>query len=109
MDSRSPALRADALIQMLKGSLSSTGASSTDIVVLYTTFGVVRGRAGLAFANGMPERDNSASTDQAIADTVEVTGATVEHYSNHLAPATFDRLYVRLSDVVGFAFVRQAG
>jgi hypothetical protein len=30
---------------------------------------------------------------------------TVEHFSNHLANAAFERLYVRLDEVKGFAMV----
>jgi hypothetical protein len=34
---------------------------------------------------------------------IELDDVTVEHYSNHLPTATFSRLYVRLTDVLGFA------
>ena len=42
-------------------------------------------------------------------DIVEINDVIVEHYSNHLANANFDRLYVRLTDVLGFALVGSQG
>jgi hypothetical protein len=33
----------------------------------------------------------------------------VEHYSNHLATANFERFYVRLSEVQAFALVGSKG
>jgi hypothetical protein len=37
-------------------------------------------------------------------DILELEDVTIEHYSNHLPTATFDRLFVRLAEVQGFAF-----
>ena len=41
---------ADVLIALLRSSLSASGEQSFGHLVLYTSFGVVRGRIGLTFA-----------------------------------------------------------
>jgi len=93
---------ADALITLLKSSLGIDGNQSFGHLVLYTSFGVVRGRLGLTFAQGLIKEETEG---EAVAryEVIELNDVTVEHYSNHLANATFDRLYVRLSDVLSFA------
>src|ERR1041385_5188502 len=91
----------DALIGLLRSSLSPIGDQTFEHLVLYTSFGVVRGRIGLAFAQGLIN-NNGGSDAGTPPGVIEINDATVEHYSNHLANATFDRLYVRLSDVSGF-------
>lgn len=96
---------ADALIALLKSSLSSTGEQAFNHLVLYTTFGVVRGRIGLTFAQALINNKNGGSAAGSYLEVIEVDDVTVEHYSNHLANASFDRLHIRLSDVHGFALV----
>jgi len=96
----------DALIDLLKSSLTAEGAHSFGHLVLYTSFGVVRGRIGFAFAQALIGQENGAKTETGAAqEVIELNDASVEHYSNHLPTASFDRLYVRLSDVHGFAMV----
>jgi len=99
---------ADALITLLKSSLGIDGNQSFGHLVLYTSFGVVRGRLGLTFAQGLIKEETEG---EAVAryEVIELNDVTVEHYSNHLANATFDRLYVRLSDVLSFALVGSQG
>lgn len=99
---------ADALITLLKSSLSIDGSQPLSHLVLYTSFGVVRGRIGLAFAQGLVSQEKEGET-LAHYEVIELNDVTVEHYSNHLANASFDRLYVRLSDVLGFALVGNHG
>lgn len=94
----------DALIAMLKSSLSASGEQAFGHLVLYTSFGVVRGRIGLTFAQGLIS-DGAGTESDAPLEVIEINDVTVEHYSNHLANANFDRLYVRLSDVLSFALV----
>lgn len=36
-------------------------------------------------------------------DVLELAEVAVEHYSNHLPTGTYDRLFVRVADVQGFA------
>ena len=96
----------DALIDLLKSSLTADGAQSFGHLVLYTSFGVVRGRIGLAFAQALIGQENGSQSETSPAqEVIELNDATVEHYSNHLPTASFDRLYVRLSNVHGFAMV----
>lgn len=101
--------RADALIALLRSSLSASGEQAFGHLVLYTSFGVVRGRIGLTFAQGLIRKETAESDTGASHEAIEINDVTVEHYSNHLANASFDRLYVRLSDVVGFALVGSQG
>ncbi len=37
-------------------------------------------------------------------DVLEMAECEVEHYSNHLPTAHFDKLYIRIEDIHGFAF-----
>lgn len=93
----------DILIRLLRTSLAPGGAQSFNQLVLYTSFGVVRGRIGYSFSQ---EVLNTEPADPRLSDSlVELNAVTVEHFSNHLASASFERLYVRLDDVRGFAFV----
>ena len=87
-----------ALIAFLKGSLRPDDGYPFAHVVLYASFGVVRGRTGLAFAQG-----SEAELPEEQVEVIELNEVTVEHYSNHLATASFDKLYIRLDDIRGFA------
>jgi hypothetical protein len=107
-ESTTPA-RADALISVLRSSLTANGEQAFGHLVLYTSFGVVRGRIGLTFAQGLINQENAGADSAAPLEVVELHDVTVEHYSNHLAQASFDRLYVKLSDVLGFSLVGSLG
>jgi len=100
---------ADALIALLRSSLSASGEQAFGHLVLYTSFGVVRGRIGLTFAQGLISKETAGADSVAPHEVIEMNDVTVEHYSNHLANASFDRLYVRLSDALGFALVGNQG
>ncbi len=97
--------QADALIDLLKSSLTAEGAQAFGHLVLYTSFGVVRGRIGLTFAQLLIGAENGVNTDSSMLEVIELNDATVEHYSNHLPTASFNRMYVRLANVHGFAMV----
>jgi hypothetical protein len=109
MDEGKTAAPADALIALLRSSLSASGEQAFGHLVLYTSFGVVRGRIGLTFAQGLIGKENTGADAGATHEAIEINDVTVEHYSNHLANATFDRLYVRLSEVLSFALVGNLG
>jgi hypothetical protein len=96
--------RGDVLIELLRSSISPGGAQTFAHLVLYTSFGVVRGRTGIAFTQ---EGENKSEKGRGA--VIALNDVTVEHYSNHLASATFDRLYVKLEDVQGFALVYNQG
>jgi hypothetical protein len=97
MDDIKPATNGDPLIQLLKSSIVAGSPQPGGHVVLYTSFGVVRGRMGIHFTQAL------SSTAGSLDGVIELDDVTVEHYSNHLPTATFSRLYVRLTDVLGFA------
>lgn len=103
-ESKAP-VPADALIAVLKSSLSGDAGQAYNYLVLYTSFGIVRGRTGLTFSQQHAE-DADHRWPQEVIGLYDVT---VEHHSNHLPSASFDRLYVRLSDVRGFALVSPQG
>lgn len=100
---------ADPLIMLLRSSLNASGAQAFGHLVVYTSFGVVRGRIGLTFAQGLISEENGGAELGVHHDVIEINDVTVEHYSNHLANASFDRLYVKLADVLGFALVGNQG
>jgi hypothetical protein len=96
---------ADALIALLKASLTGGGAQAFGYLVIYTSFGVLRGRTGVAFHEELLSQEKGGEPPQLI----ELNDVIVEHYSNHLATATFERFYVRLSEVQAFALIGSKG
>lgn len=93
-----------ALISLLESITATEGAHAFVHVVIYTRFGVVRGRTGLSFVQGITGRQTAeTSQEKAMKSVIELHDVTVEHYSNHLPTASFDRLYVPLEGVQGFA------
>ncbi|MCI0489423.1 MAG: hypothetical protein L0229_22755 [Blastocatellia bacterium] len=101
---------ADTLISLIKASLTADGIQGFDHLVVYTSFGAVRGRIGLAFAQGLASgKGNPSGEAAAPREVIELNDVTIEHYSNHLPTASFDRFYVRLTDVHGFALVGLPG
>ena len=96
---------ADALIALLKTSLTGGGAQAFGYLVVYTSFGVLKGRTGMAFHEELLSQEKGGEPPQLI----ELNDVIVEHYSNHLATATFERFYVRLSEVQAFALVGSKG
>jgi len=107
--SESKTAAADPLIALLRSSLSASGAQAFGHLVLYTSFGVVRGRTGMAFAQEVISMEKGEADASFSLEVIELNDVTVEHYSNHLANASFDRLYVKLSDVHGFALAGNQG
>jgi thiamine monophosphate kinase len=97
----------DALITLLKSSLSTDGAQSFGHIVLYTTFGVIRGRIGFNFAQELSgHTDVTGGSIKSLHQIVELDDVSVEHYSNHLPTASFERLYIRLVDIQAFALLK---
>ncbi|HEY6331039.1 MAG TPA: hypothetical protein VI756_17040 [Blastocatellia bacterium] len=86
------------LVSILNSVITSGARSSYCYVILYTSFGVIRGRPGLS-ASLLPDAD----TDQTSGQTLELIDVTLEHYSSHLPTASFPQFYVRLSDILGLA------
>jgi len=97
----------DALISLLKSSLTSEGAQTFGHLVLYSTFGVIRGRIGFNFAQELSgHTDGTGGAIRSTREIIELDDVSVEHYSNHLPTANFERLYVRLADVQAFALLK---
>lgn len=111
MDEQRTTSQTDALISVLKMSLTDDGSPAFGHLVLYTSFGVVKGRAGFGFVQSLSRHDNGSGSDDPANKlaVIELSDVSVEHYSNHLPTASFDRLYVRLHEVHGFALVGGQG
>jgi len=99
----------DALFTTIRSAVETDPARQA-AVILYTTFGVVRGRVSAAafgetnrMADARVENTSRVTIDP---DVLEIEGCTVEHYSNHLPTGFYDRLFVRIDDVRGFALER---
>ncbi len=91
MNESKTAAPADVLIALLRSSLSASGEQAFGHLVLYTSFGVVRGRIGLTFAQGLIGKENAgADAGESPHEAIEINDVTVEHYSNHLANASPD-------------------
>ena len=102
----------DALFTTLRAAVEAD-ASRQRRVILYTTFGVVRGSVSAA-AFGETNRMADArveNTSRVVIDpdVLELEACSVEHYSNHLPTGTYERLFVRLEDVRGFALDAEVG
>jgi len=91
------------LTTTLRAALSSEKTLTSRHIVLYTSFGVVKGRTTLAFARQSSEANLSQS------EILELIEVTVEHYSSHLPTASFDQLYVRFSDIRAFSVANLKG
>ena len=81
------------------------GAQAFGYLVIYTSFGVLKGRTGMTFHDELLSQEKGGDPPQLI----ELNDVIVEHYSNHLATANFERFYVRLSEVQAFALVGSKG
>jgi hypothetical protein len=92
------------LASLLRKALSSERLLASRHIVLYASFGVVKGRTTSAFARRAGDDKQDSPSD--ILELIEVT---VEHYSSHLPTASFDQLYIRFSDIRAFSFGTQNG
>ena len=86
------------IVSLLKSSMSVEGSQAFGYLVIYTSFGVVRGRTSFSFEQSGDNTDSAV-----VSEMIELHNVSVEHYSNHLPSAAFERFYVRLSDINGFA------
>jgi hypothetical protein len=87
------------IVSVLNSALSVAGRSPSFYLILYTSFGVVRGRPAISAIPLSEQGPEPALPGQ----VVELMDVTLEHYSSHLPTASFAQLYVRLSDILGLA------
>ena len=86
MDATPSLSTADALIRLLRTAMAPDGSQSFSQLVLYTSFGVLRGRIGYSFAQELANHDHSGAQ---LSDTlIELNAVIIDHFSNHLANAT---------------------
>lgn len=96
----------DALFTTIRSAVE-TDSTRQHKLILYTSFGVVRGAiSAAAFSETNRMADASVENTSRVTidpDVIELADVAVEHYSNHLPTGTYDRLFVRVADVQGFA------
>ena len=96
----------DALFTTIRAAVE-TEPHRSHRLILYTSFGVVRGSVSASAFNEtnrmLDSRVENTSRVTIDPDVLELEGAAVEHYSNHLPTGSYDRLFVRVADVQGFA------
>jgi hypothetical protein len=101
----------DALFTTIRSAVE-TDPQRRHSLLLYTSFGVVRGSVSAAAfeeTNRMADvRVENTSRVTIEPDVLELQGASVEHYSNHLPTGSYERLFVRIADVQGFAIDEEA-
>lgn len=88
------------VIESFRLAIESESAGNLGIV-LYTSFGVIRGYIRRATGNTFTGSEVDSR------HLIKIDEATVEHYSSHLPTGSFSRLYVRLDDILGFAMGEQ--
>ena len=99
----------DALFTAIRTSLDLDVARTYSNLVLYSSFGIVRGKVSRQMTDRLnitnnDMLENTTSRVRIDADVLELDDCEVEHYSNHLPTAHFNKLYVRIEDIQGFAF-----
>ncbi|HKY03696.1 MAG TPA: hypothetical protein VJQ56_02335 [Blastocatellia bacterium] len=90
----------DAFISTLKMLVPPEGQPGSEYLLLYTSFGLVKGRVGMVVAQNLHSADPSGRSE-----VIELSNVAVEHYSNHLPTAAFERFYLRLSEIQGLAVI----
>ncbi len=93
----------DAFISTLKTLVPPEGQPGSEYLLLYTSFGLVKGRVGLVVAQNLHSEDRVGKISQS--EVIELSNVAVEHYSNHLPTASFERFYLRLSEIQGLAVI----
>jgi hypothetical protein len=96
----------DALFTTIRSAVE-TEPHRSHRLILYTSFGVVRGSVSASAFNEsnrmLDSRVENMSRVTIEPDVLELETVAVEHYSNHLPTGSYDRLFVRVTDVQGFA------
>jgi hypothetical protein len=98
----------DTLFTAIRSSLDADLTRTYSNLVLYTSFGIVRGRVSRNITDTLnTPRDSRLENSSRVRidpDVLEMDDCEVEHYSNHLPTAHFNKLYVRIEGIQGFAF-----
>jgi hypothetical protein len=99
----------DTLFTAIRSSLDADISRTYSNLVLYSSFGIVRGKISRTVTDNLnmardATLENNTSRVRIDPDVLELEECEVEHYSNHIPTAHFNKLYVRIEDVQGFAF-----
>jgi hypothetical protein len=94
----------ESLLGLIGRMLKSDKSLLSEGVVIYTSYGICRGR--ISRSNLPADGANAVSSDLLHLRSpvlLEVEDATVEHYANHLAAGRYERLFVNVNDICSFA------
>lgn len=99
----------DTLFTAIRASLDADLTRTYSNLVLYTSFGVVKGKVSRLMTDRLnvaanDNIENSTSRVRIEPDVLELDDCRVEHYSSHLPTGHFRKLYVRMEDIQSFAF-----
>ena len=98
----------ESLLGLIGRLLKSDKSLLSEGVVIYSSFGIIRGR--ISRSNLPSESTDGASSDLLHLHSpvlLEVEEATVEHYANHLAAGRYERLFVNVNDICSFALTHE--
>jgi hypothetical protein len=99
----------DTLFTAIRSSLDADVTRTFSNLVLYSSFGIVRGKISRTVTDNLNvARDdmleNNTSRVRVDPDVLEMDDCEVEHFSNHIPTAHYNKLYLRIEDIQGFAF-----
>ncbi len=98
----------DTLFTAIRSSLDADLTRTFSNLVLYTSYGIVRGKISRAMTDNLTaardSRLENVSRVRIETDVLELDDAEVEHFSSHLPTAQFSKLYVRIDEIRSFAF-----
>ncbi|HMZ80686.1 MAG TPA: hypothetical protein PLL06_13365 [Acidobacteriota bacterium] len=98
----------DTLFTAIRSSLDADLTRQFSNLVLYTSYGIVRGRVGRTVTDNLSvahdARLESVSRLRIETDVLELDDAEVEHFSSHMPTARYNKLYVRIEEIHSFAF-----
>jgi hypothetical protein len=99
----------DTLFTAIRSSLGIDTSRSYSNLLLYSSFGIVRGRLSRNMTDSLNTSndetlENNTSRVKIEPDVLELDDCEVIHYSQHLPAARFKKFYVRIEDIQGFAF-----
>ncbi len=98
----------DTLFTAIRSSLDADLTRTFSNLVLYTSYGIVRGKISRAMTDNITAardaRLENVSRVRIETDVLELDDAEVEHFSSHLPTAQFPKLYVRMDEIRSFAF-----
>ncbi|MBX7222679.1 MAG: hypothetical protein K1Y36_22215 [Blastocatellia bacterium] len=102
----------DTLFTAIRSSLDADLTRTFTNLVVYTPYGIVRGKVSRTMTDSISRAHDAklenVSRVRIETDILELDDAEVEHFSSHLPTANFPKLYVKMDEILSFAFDVQA-